>query len=159
MVIFHPTTKTLILWKLLHIGLPIILEVQYRGVILYSMCSLGKSHEEPISHLFFECFDIVYVWTWLQKKFARMSFLLLLRTLYLLLSLVGALLVNRLDLLLSRFRFVGEGIISGFNKRLIHYKKVCMWWQLFSYKMTFINVTIYTCGGSPNFHKTGCHKV
>ena len=41
----------------------------------------------------------------------------------------------------------------------IHYKIKCILWRLFSYKLAFITATIYTCGGFPNRHRTGRHKV
>ena len=46
-----------------------------------------------------------------------------------------------------------------YNPYTIHYKKKCKLWRLFSYIVAVITATIYACGGFPNRHRTGRHKV
>ena len=51
------------------------------------------------------------------------------------------------------------GCFTKYFKIYKHYKKQCILWQLFSYKVAFITVTIYACGSFSNRHRTGRHKV
>lgn len=60
---FIPPTKSLVLWKVIHKRLPTDNEVQKRGVVLCSLCSLCREQEESIDHLFFSCPSAYFIWS------------------------------------------------------------------------------------------------
>ena len=38
------------------------------------MCTLCEKHEESIHHLFFECPDVLYIWSWVRQIFPTSHF-------------------------------------------------------------------------------------
>jgi len=59
-----PPSKTLVLWKVFHGRLPTDQHIQNKGLHICSMCTLCEKHEESIHHLFFECPNALYIWSW-----------------------------------------------------------------------------------------------
>jgi len=39
-----------------------------------SMCMLCEKHEESIQHLFFECFNVLHIWSWVRQIFLTSHF-------------------------------------------------------------------------------------
>ena len=60
---FIPPTKSLVLWKVFHGRLPIDQHIQNKGLYICSMCTLCEKHEESIPHLFFECSNVLGIWS------------------------------------------------------------------------------------------------
>ena len=69
-----PPSKTLVLWKKFHGWLPIDQHIQNKCLHICSMCTLCEKHEESIHHLFFECPNALYIWSWVRKIFPTSHF-------------------------------------------------------------------------------------
>jgi len=62
-------SKTLVLWKFFHGRLPIYQHIQNKGLHICSMFTLCEKHEKSIQHLFFECLNVLHIWSWVWEIF------------------------------------------------------------------------------------------
>jgi len=69
-----PPSKTFVLCKVFHRRLPIDQHIQNKGLHFCSMCTLCEKHEEFINHLFFECPNALYIWSWVRRIFPTSHF-------------------------------------------------------------------------------------
>jgi len=69
-----PHSKTLVLWKVFHGRLPTDKNIQNKGLHICFMCTLCEKHEESIHHLFFECPNALYIWSWVRQIFPTSHF-------------------------------------------------------------------------------------
>jgi len=67
-------SKTLVLWKVFHGRLPTNQHIQNKGLHICSLCTLCEKHEESIHHLFFECPNALYIWSWVRHIFPTSHF-------------------------------------------------------------------------------------
>jgi len=67
-------SKTLVLWKVFHRRLPTDHHTKNKGLHLCSMCTLCEEHEESIQHLFFECSNVLRIWSWVRQIFPTSYF-------------------------------------------------------------------------------------
>ena len=56
-------SKTIVLWKVFHGRLPMDQHIQNKGLHICSMCTLCEKHEKSIQHLFFECSNVLHIWS------------------------------------------------------------------------------------------------
>jgi hypothetical protein len=66
-LIWHPDippSKSLVVWRLMHLKMPTDENLMTRGCSLPSMCSLCSSHVESSFHIFFECPYAIKIWLW-----------------------------------------------------------------------------------------------
>jgi len=61
-----PHSKTLVLWKDFQRRLPTDQHIHNKGLHICSMCALCEKHEESIQHLFFECSNVLHIWSWIR---------------------------------------------------------------------------------------------
>ena len=59
-------SKTLVLWKVFHGQLPTDQHIHNKGLHICSICTLCEKHGEFIQHLFFECSNVLHIWSWVQ---------------------------------------------------------------------------------------------
>jgi len=67
-------SKTLVLWKFYHGRLPTDQHIQNEGLHICFMCTLCEKHEESIQHLFFECSNVLHIWSWVRHIFLTSHF-------------------------------------------------------------------------------------
>ena len=65
--IFH--LPKLLSFEVFHERLPTDQHIQNKGLHICSMCTLCEKHEESIQHLFFECYNALRIWSWVQHTF------------------------------------------------------------------------------------------
>jgi len=69
-----PPSKTLVLWKFFHGQFRTNQHIQNKGLHICSMCTLCEKYEESIHHLFFECPNALYIWSWVRQIFPTSHF-------------------------------------------------------------------------------------
>jgi len=69
-----PPSKTLLLWKAFHGRLPTNQHIQSKCLYICSMCTLCEKHKESIHHLFFECSNALYIWSWVRQIYLTSHF-------------------------------------------------------------------------------------
>jgi len=67
-------SKTLVLCKVFHGRLPRDQHIQNKGLHIWSLCTLCEKHEESIQHLFFECSNVLRIWSWVRQIFPTFHF-------------------------------------------------------------------------------------
>jgi len=67
-------SKTLVLWKVFHRRIPTNQHIHNKGLHICSMCTLCEKHGESIQHLFFECSNVLHIWSWIRQIFLTSHF-------------------------------------------------------------------------------------